>query len=353
MENSSLLKYGLFGTATLAAVFCIDGIFADAEAALPTPDELDVSFDTLEKLLEQAHSPYAPAEAILRLQPIINYRIADLDKLIAAMEQVAPSNAKELIALREARAELSIIDTRIDELVPRLQALDSVRNGYGVNLIASKGAQLIPQFDVDALEKVHAHTVSMYNGVEYGEVLVLDEKGNLVERKFSALVKIGNTSDKISPILAHRLMEVFGKTDSGASGWTMSSGAFEDPSAHKMIDGKPASDHIAPPHALDTVDIIPSGNAGLDPKRLGEFALAARDDETIRFFQIETGKNMTVAEMKEQLTKEWKGKISDSDLNYLLSKVVSNGSGVHIHVEFNCPTHHTAYVPPTTTVASR
>jgi hypothetical protein len=349
-----LERVGLIGGFGIAAALLgVDGLFSEAEAALPNPESLDVSFDSLELLIAQVHSPYVTAETLFRLQPIIAYRIADLDALIAAMEQVAPSDAKELIALREARAELAIIDSRVDALVERLRAFDSGVergdvSGYRVNQTAARGAKLIPNFDVAALEKLHSHTVSMYNGVTYGEVLVLDDHGNLVERKLSDLIRIGKTSDKISPALAHQLMEVFGRTDSGCDGWTMSSGAFEKETAHK--DG---SDHIAKPHALDTVDIIPNGNRGVDPKRLGEFALAARGDESVRFFQIETGPKMTVVELQGELRAEWAGKISDNDLSYMLSKVESNGSGVHIHIEFNCATHHTAYVPPATTVASR
>lgn len=344
MERSTLFKATLLGTAALAAALgATDGLFSEAEAAIPIPDELDTSFDSLDRLLEQAHSYHAPAEAILRLQPIIEYRVADLEKLISAMEHVAPHDAKELEELRQAYRKLDTMKDSIDTLAERLKGLDSVRNGYGVNLVASRGAALIPHFDVDALEKVHAHTVSLYTGVTYGEVLVTDAQGRLVERKLSDLISIGYTSDKISPILAHKLMEVFGDTHTGHDGWSLNSGAFEKEEAHKL-----GSSHNAAPQVLRCVDIAPEQYGDpkfIDAKRLGQFALAARVDDAVEFFQLETGTKVTVQEMKDALTKEWQGKISDSDLKYILGKVVSNGSGIHIHVLFTHENFHSAYVP--------
>ena len=101
-------------------------------------------------------------------------------------------------------------------------------------------------------------------------------------------------------------------------------------------------------YGLRCVDIAPEQYGDpkfIDAKRLGQFALAARVDDAVEFFQLETGTKVTVQEMKDALTKEWQGKISDSDLKYILGKVVSNGSGIHIHVLFTHDNFHSAYVP--------
>ncbi|MEK7063557.1 MAG: hypothetical protein AAB955_02615, partial [Patescibacteria group bacterium] len=212
------------------------------------------------------------------------------------------------------------------------------KSAYRINMAAAEDAKLIPKFDVDEVEEIHKRTVGLYNGVTYGEVLIKDKNANLIEVKLTDLIKLGNTSDKVSPALAHRFVEILQNTNSGASGWQLNSGAFEHPKAHGG-----GSEHIRSPQMLNCIDIRPTLDKGMDPRRLGEFLLAAQKSGDISFFQLETGPDYTVDQMKAALVKEWGGKATPDELKYMLSKVHAGGSGIHFHTEFKGPAFHTAY----------
>lgn len=320
----------------------------DAHAeALVAPESFESGmFDPLDRLLEQVHSGHVTADSIEQLHDVVQERIQATEELIRAMHEVAPDDAREIVKLKNDVNELKILEGRLAVLEMRIDALDSAgATGYRVNRIAAEGAKELMPFDADAHRSTYLHVADLYKNVTFGEVLVTDKNGNLLEKQVHDLFVVDDPkSAKISPVLAHRLVTIIEKTGI-TDGWKLTSGAFEHPTAHLMIGGKPASDHIAPPEALDTVDIRPVKGDGLDPLRLAKYALAAKEDPYGRFFQIETGKDYSVKQMQDAFAKELSDKLKPHELEYVLSKIVKNGSGVHIHAEFNTPTFYAKYSP--------
>ena len=341
--------------AAVSVAIGFEALTADSASAADTV-ELPSTVPTdeipnLHPVSAEVQSAFVTGASFDRLAVSVDRSAHVIDELLRSLPHVADMNSIEVKDLLHDRAVLGQAQAALESIQSSNVLSTMKAQGFSPAHISHKANELartIPVLNSAELGDSYKKLALMYNNLSYGEVLYTDSSGHTTKSLFADLLvvngdtpdptldaveRLGRIPDKAAqtpPTLNHQVLSVV-RTAGDPSKWFVPSAAFEVAADHTEN-----SCHIAPINALQCVDLALVENKS-DPLELGKLLLAAKGNPNVSFVQLEVGEHGSVTAMQKAIQTAWEGKIDAESISYLQSKVVQNGSGVHVHIKFNTP----------------